>query len=159
MDDYHLNAINDCIRLARNGLVILDRSWLSELVYSEVFRSGTNFPDLAREAHTLLSQANATYVLCCPLLKEEYLANFEKTKSLRTEMFTSMEKCYDAFTYLAFNYWTGCIGICHILRTSTLPKRWRRLTTLCASIISCRLCAILFQTRTMPTSCLQLSKI
>ena len=114
MDDYHLNTIHRAIELSRSKVVILDRSWLSELVYSEVFRSGTNFPDLAREAHTLLSQANATYVLCCPFLKEEYLANFEKTKSLRTEMYTSMEKCYDAFAYLVFNRRTGCNNLPHI---------------------------------------------
>ena len=89
MQQYHIDGITKAIHLAENELVILDRSWISELIYSHVFRDGSNWPSLHELGRNLLKQNNAAYILCLPNDLQAYIKHFEQLCSNRNEMFTN----------------------------------------------------------------------
>jgi len=100
MDKYLLGNIHTAIAHSKDQLVILDRSWISEFVYSEVFRGGTNFPDLAEQCYNLLNENNAQYIFCIPYFAtsiDAYSAHFDKLKESREEMYSTMDECFMAF--------------------------------------------------------------
>lgn len=116
MQSYILRSIHAAIELAQNEVVILDRSWISEFIYSDVYREGTNWPELAPIAINLLKDAK--YIFCMPLSSsiEKYFADFEKLKEEREEMYESVTDCFKAYYTLVFGrpkvevlyeYWFG----------------------------------------------------
>lgn len=102
MENYHLGIINEALSCCKDRLVVLDRSWISEFIYSEVYRNGTNYPNLADKAFNLLQEAKTLYVFCLPNFKKEYLASFEQLKLEREEMYSEADILYDAFSSFVY---------------------------------------------------------
>jgi thymidylate kinase len=103
MDVYHYAAIRLCAHLAQKQPVILDRWWISEILYAEAYRGGSPFI----KRHFLLEHiANAmglTYVVCLPEDREQYLKHYMDVKQSRSEAELArdppegVEKVYDLY--------------------------------------------------------------
>lgn len=63
---WHVGALRRAIALSRTNLVVLDRLWLSELVYGKVFRGGPAYDVGARCLDRVLRRHGAVTVLCSP---------------------------------------------------------------------------------------------
>lgn len=63
---YHVAAVRLALKWADHGLVCLDRAWLSELVYGEVYRGGPSYDLGARCLDRILMRVGAVTVLCSP---------------------------------------------------------------------------------------------
>lgn len=74
---WHLGALRLAARLAQTQLVVLDRHFLSELVYGCVFRDGPQYDVGARCFDRVLRRVGAVYVLCAPADQERQVARWE----------------------------------------------------------------------------------
>lgn len=87
------------------GLVIIDRSWISEFIYADVFRGGTNWPDLAEDAFVRLLAADAIYIFCMPFgarNTEKHRKRFLERAGKGEEMYEDMGKIVEAFQCFLF---------------------------------------------------------
>jgi hypothetical protein len=64
---YHTAMLRRAIRLAETELVVIDRLFLSELVYGAVFRGGPAYDVAARCFDRVMLGASAVTVLCVPI--------------------------------------------------------------------------------------------
>lgn len=63
---YHVGALRMAVRYSQDGLVVMDRHWISELVYASVFRGGPAYDVGARCFDRVLRRHGALIVLCSP---------------------------------------------------------------------------------------------
>lgn len=104
MEEYMRLTTQMAKRISQNQLVVLDRHWLSELVYSDVFREGANRVSMYYREHTgLIGGTNIPnrLVVCCPE-REVAKQHFDVLKDTREEMYSNVDKIVDA--YLALWY-------------------------------------------------------
>jgi hypothetical protein len=74
---WHVGALRLALRHLRAGrLVVLDRHWISELVYGSVFRGGPAYDVGARCLDRVLRRYGALYVLCSPTDQEAQAARW-----------------------------------------------------------------------------------
>src|SRR5688572_22092161 len=65
---YHLQQLLEAVALSQRGkLVILDRNWISECIYAEVFRGGHKWPSVTRRMHRLFEKLSVLTILCLPM--------------------------------------------------------------------------------------------
>ena len=93
----HTNAITRAIELSKDFTVIIDRLHYSELVYGPIFRNGVSY-DVKKfdEFYNSLAFPNIYKVLCLPP-KEIVIEGFRKRAMNGGEMFSTVEKVYDAY--------------------------------------------------------------
>lgn len=60
---YHTALLSKALRLSENQLVVMDRHWMSEVVYGEVFRGGAN--KHSRKFGPLMERLGVLTVVCC----------------------------------------------------------------------------------------------
>lgn len=106
MEDYMLQTLEMAKSVSQKRLVVLDRHFLSEIVYSAVFRADTT-PDRsafhAQMYHTFFAPtpfAKSLLVMCLPEDKLQWSASFEQLKTEREEMYANVDKAYDGFAAL-----------------------------------------------------------
>jgi len=63
---YHVAMLRLALRMADTRLVVIDRHWLSELIYGEVYRGGPAYDLGARCLDRVLMRVGAVTVLCSP---------------------------------------------------------------------------------------------
>jgi len=103
MDVYHLAAIRFCARLARYQPVILDRWWISEIMYAEAYRGGSRFIKRHFFLEHVANKLGVTYVVCLPENRQRYLDYYMLVKSSRSEAELlrdppeGVEKVYDLY--------------------------------------------------------------
>ena len=98
MNLYHTAALYYILREATKRPVVLDRWWMSELVYADVYRNGSKWPLLYRMFEKAAIRHGITYVMCRPVDREAYVEHFKRLKESREEMYSdNMEKVYDGF--------------------------------------------------------------
>lgn len=113
MDLYHRAAIQLCAHLAQNQPVILDRWWISEILYAEAYRGGSPFIKRHFMLEHIANNIGLTYVLCLPEDRQQYLDNFMKVQATRSEAELArdppegVQKVYDLYvdfynTYLGY---------------------------------------------------------
>lgn len=66
MGKWHLAALRRTIRYCQDQLVIIDRHWLSEQIYANIYRGGTKHDEAARASFGFLKALDAVYVFCLP---------------------------------------------------------------------------------------------
>lgn len=92
----HLHRFELAKQISNNGLnCFIDRMWLSELIYSKIYRDGvTNYNiDILADVFK-----NVDLNIICLPDKKKYLNLFEKNKEIRNEMFKeNMNKIYDEY--------------------------------------------------------------
>ena len=91
---WYLGMMRRAERLMEVGeLVVIDRHWISELVYGPIFRGGAAWSnEMSAEFDARINDAPGVYVLCVPTDAKAHLARFEALKLQRREMFDSIEK-------------------------------------------------------------------
>lgn len=78
---YHQAALNFCVDMAKKKPVILDRWWMSEIAYANVFRNGSVMQDYVPGFREMFEATGGTYVLCLPYrmaYEEHYLHCHDK---------------------------------------------------------------------------------
>lgn len=98
MSTYHTAAIKLAARSAQSSPAIIDRWWISEIIYAQVYRQGSKF---IRDYFLLEHVANrlgVVYVLCLPKDRQTYVSHYNRLKGEREEMYDhSMEDVYDQY--------------------------------------------------------------
>lgn len=97
MSFYHMAALRLALRWSQYKPVIIDRWWMSELVYAQAFRGGTKWPWLGTALDSLAKLHDIHYVITLPEDRDEYLSHFDNLKNEREEMYDSMANVYDAY--------------------------------------------------------------
>ena len=85
---YHTAVLRKAIELSQTQLVVIDRLWMSETIYSKVYRGGTRWPHEGRFMDRVLLKHAAIQVICSdePKVVEE---RHQKTRKVRHEDFDS----------------------------------------------------------------------
>lgn len=109
MDLYHFAAIRYALK--KGGLVVIDRWWLSEIVYANVYRGGTKWPDLPKYLDKHLTDAGGFQVICLPD-KNWCLAGHQSRHAQGLEMYSNIEKVYDEYA----RTWTNLMCMGHFYR-------------------------------------------
>lgn len=94
---YHWAALEQCLKYAAKGPVVLDRWWASELVYAAAFRGGTRWPWMHKMLDRVGLKHRVFYILAQPSNRSAYIDHFNRLKGERLEMYDSMAKVYDLF--------------------------------------------------------------
>lgn len=102
----HLAAVDLAIRRSQQQLVVIDRLFLSEQIYGQVFRGGPAYDLGARCLDRALLRYGAVTVLCVRKNLEKHLKHFEQLKASRVEKFNTMREV--ACRYL--DLWLGNLG-------------------------------------------------
>jgi hypothetical protein len=87
---YHTAIIHIAMEHVRkcNTPAIIDRWWISESVYSEAYRDGTNYPLMGRYMDRIISKLGGIYVFCLHDGSiEDYCVKYEALKASRYEMY------------------------------------------------------------------------
>lgn len=100
MFEYNTAAIHHATQLAENQLVVIDRLWMSELVYSEAFHGGSKFPHMGRFIHRVVQKHAGVYVLCLDEDINENRQRFSYLRKHRQEMYTSNDVVHMHFNDL-----------------------------------------------------------
>lgn len=87
---WHLGALWRAIKLADHELVVIDRHWISECAYGQVYRTGSKYPVASRCMDRVLMKHGAVYVLCVPSDYEGQLARHHRLKGERQELYHSI---------------------------------------------------------------------
>lgn len=83
--------------------VVLDRAWISNIVYTEVYEPGKEH--VSNELAEELAKAVDKVIVCLPANKEKYIEHFKKLANQREEAYTAdMDKIYDLFNSFADRY-------------------------------------------------------
>lgn len=110
MDLYHYAAIRCCAHLAQNQPVILDRWWISEILYAEAYRGGSKFIKSHFLLEHIATKIGAVYVACLPEDRDRYLDHYLKIKMSRTEAelkrdpTEGLEIVYDLYVHFYESY-------------------------------------------------------
>lgn len=78
---YHTAALWRCLKSGA-GLAILDRWWMSEEIYGQVYRGGTPWPQSGRFLDRVFSRFSGLYVICAP--KDPQVA-YERAKGRKSD--------------------------------------------------------------------------
>ena len=98
---YHVASARLALRWADTGLVVIDRLWLSELVYGQVFRGGAFYdPVGARAIDRLMQRAGAINVLCVPTSQHHQLIRHGERAAIGGEKFNNIREVVALFADL-----------------------------------------------------------
>lgn len=89
MERWHAGILRRALRLVRQGeLVVLDRHFISELIYGPIFRGGAGYSDgVAYEFDRAISDAPGVYVLCARRDLHRHLEHYVELSGRRPEEF------------------------------------------------------------------------
>lgn len=117
MFTYHHAALEWVLTEAQKGPIVLDRWWLSEIAYANVYRNGTRWPVSKYLFESVALKHGFVYIICLPFNKQEYHDHFTRLKSERIEMYDdSMDRVYDEFKTMWNEYFS--------LRHSAMRYDW-----------------------------------
>jgi hypothetical protein len=92
MWERHTAAARLAIKKQAKQLVVIDRLWLSEQIYGQVFRGGPAYDLGARCLDRAMLRYGALTVLCVRKNLRKHLAHFEELKAMRSEKFMTMAR-------------------------------------------------------------------
>lgn len=114
MQLYHYAAIRWAAHKAQHSPVIVDRWWVSEIVYAEAYRGGSKFMKHYFMLEHIANKIGVVYVMCLPEEHDRYLAHYNELKGKRAEMYDEgMEKVYQGYDWFYRNYMGLRENVCH----------------------------------------------
>lgn len=125
MFEYQTAALHLATKWAREGIVIIDRHWMSECVYAATYRNGSRWPHMGRMMDRVLQAAGAISVVCLPPDLETHREFFSNLKNQRYEMYDDQMEVARRFLEL----WNGNPGAAgddyaiHLTRTGGVHHR------------------------------------
>jgi hypothetical protein len=93
--------------IMNDRLVVIDRWWISEAIYGEVFRQGSTWPNLGEKLDEVLRFFGGLYIFCLPDNFIKYMSLYKKLIDTRTEMYPNMESMANIYSLYKDAYWTG----------------------------------------------------
>lgn len=87
MFEYHTAALHHALSMSEKQLVIIDRLWMSELVYSTVYRNHSDWPHMGRMLDRVIRKHAGMYILCFDESMKSHQDRFMKLKAERVEMY------------------------------------------------------------------------
>ena len=87
---YHTAALHRALKIARTRLVVIDRLWMSEAIYAEVYRGGSPWPHMGRIIDRIVRKVGGVYILTQS--PEDHRQKFEELKGLRDEMYDDVDQ-------------------------------------------------------------------
>jgi thymidylate kinase len=95
---YHTAALHRALKLARTQLVVIDRLWMSEAIYADVYRGGSPWPHMGRMMDRMIRKVGGVYILAqSPANHGE---KFEQLKTEREEMYDNVDDVRKRFDQL-----------------------------------------------------------
>lgn len=115
MFTYHAAGLNRAAKLSREKLVVLDRQWMSEEAYAQIYRGGSLIPHAGRMHQRVLNKLAAVTVVCLPGDWGTYQDRFNVLTKERVEMYEPDERMmavarwYDALWHGKYMHrdWVG----------------------------------------------------
>lgn len=108
MFEYQTDEMYKAIQLSQDNLVVVDRHWISELIYAKVFRNGSPWPLMGRMMDRVWRKHAAIYIMCTPsrnnfdLTIERHKANIDAAHPYPDDKFRELLETYHSFT-MKFN--------------------------------------------------------
>lgn len=87
MFEYHTAALHHALSLANKQLVVVDRLWMSEIVYATVYRGGSTWPHMGRLLDRVIRAHAGLYVMCFDESMKAHQDRFMELKASRVEMY------------------------------------------------------------------------
>lgn len=84
---YHTAALNHAIALSSKQLVVIDRLWMSEIIYASVYRNGSAWPHMGRMMDRVVRKHAGMYILCFSETLKQHNKRFMELKAARQEMY------------------------------------------------------------------------
>lgn len=100
MFEYHAAALHRAAKIAHHRVVVLDRQWVSESVYAEVYRGGSRWPHMGRLFDRVMLKHAGVYVFCLAADLAKYEADYNQLKTSRYEMYDNTTKVADLYNRL-----------------------------------------------------------
>lgn len=122
---YHTAAVRLAMKWADESLVVLDRSWLSELVYGEAMRGAPQFDIGARSFDRVLQRAGAINVLCVPSDRAMQVRLHAARARQGAEMFGTVEDAAQLYHDVAYGDRHTKVGgyLGHLIQTGGYAAR------------------------------------
>ena len=99
---WHVTAIRRAARLAKNELVVIDRNWISHLVYGKIF-DNQRYNIGARCLDRALRRYGALTILCVPSDQHDQAARWERNRAAgKREHFNRVREVIALYADLAF---------------------------------------------------------
>lgn len=95
---YHTAALHRALKIARTRLVVIDRLWMSEAIYAEVYRNGSPWPHMGRMIDRIVRKVGGVYILAQS--PKNHKEKFEQLKSEREEMYDNVDRVRERFDQL-----------------------------------------------------------
>jgi thymidylate kinase len=87
---YHTASLHYALKLAREKLVVIDRLWMSEAIYADVYRGGSPWPHMGRMIDRMIRRFCGVYILTQS--PENHKQKFDELKAQREEMYDNVEE-------------------------------------------------------------------
>lgn len=102
MFEYLMDTLTDAIEISRNQLTVLDRSWVSDYIYAEVYRGGATLStNQYSQVQETFIKAGGVGCICLPRHKVTWFSQFTANSTSRNELYTEkMDVVYDAYKHL-----------------------------------------------------------
>lgn len=95
-------AFRSLLESKKGQNIVIDRSYISNYVYSTVFEDS----DIISPVNLYGMQNLVHIVVMCIPDRKKYLERFEKLKSERQELYQTMDKVYDTFMKVPYKYFS-----------------------------------------------------
>jgi thymidylate kinase len=95
---YHTAALHRALKIARTRLVVIDRLWMSEAIYAEVYRNGSPWPNMGRMIDRIIRKVGGMYILAQS--PQGHKEKFEQLKTERKEMYDNVDPVRKRFDQL-----------------------------------------------------------
>ena len=86
---YHTAALHRALKLSKTQLVVIDRLWMSEAIYAEVYRGGSPWPHMGRMIDRIVRKHAGIYII--GLSPDGHKERFDQLKTEREEMYDDVE--------------------------------------------------------------------
>lgn len=99
---YHTAALHRAIKLSQTQLVVIDRLWMSEAIYAEVYRGGSPWPHMGRMLDRIVRKHAGLYIICNR--PEGHSEKFDQLRAEREEMYDNVDNVAQRYEEL---FWGG----------------------------------------------------
>ena len=87
---YHTASLHHALKLAKHKLVVIDRLWMSEAIYADVYRGGSPWPHMGRTIDRIVRRFGGMYILTQS--PEGHREKFNQLKAERREMYDDVDQ-------------------------------------------------------------------
>ncbi len=102
---YHTASLHYALKLARHKLVVIDRLWMSEAIYADVYRGGSPWPHMGRTIDRIVRRFAGLYIITQS--PDGHKERFEKLKTEREEMYDDVDSVRVRYDQLFDGGFTG----------------------------------------------------